>query len=125
MALLTALRLRSSLTPCVLRLHGSAGPLLARKFARATAIARPARIKRIARASCARHWHYPRDAVATRALVSVARLWQRGPPPLRAVAVFSSRRYCLRKVVHSVRPNYSFKATAMCRGDNPAPGAAP
>jgi len=24
-----------------------------------------------------------------------------------------------------LRPNYSFKATVMCRYDNPAPGAAP
>jgi hypothetical protein len=68
--------------------------------------------QRIARASRARHWHSPRDAVTTRTLVSVVRHRQRRPSLPRAVAVFSSRRYCLLKVVHSVRPNYSFKRTA-------------
>ena len=49
----------------------------------------------------------------------------RRPSASRAVAAFSSQRYCLAKVVHLVRPNYSFKATVMCRGDNPLHRAAP
>jgi len=49
----------------------------------------------------------------------------RRPLPLRVVAAPSSQRYCLAMVAHPVRPNYSFKATVMCRGDNPAHRAAP
>src|SRR5258705_11229405 len=86
--------------PGVLRLRGSAGLPLACKFARATVVADPARIG-------ARHARHARVAGALRArslqLVGwfgVARSRQRRPSLLRAVAAFSSQRYCLAKVVH-------------------------
>jgi len=111
--------------PRVLRLRGSAGLLLARKCARAIVVADPARIG-------ARHARHARVAGVLRArllqlvrLSGVARSRHRRPSLLRTVAAVSSQRYCLARVVHLVRPNYSFKATVMCRGDSQAPRAAP
>jgi len=98
---------------------------MARKFARAIVVADLAQIG-------AKHARHARVTGVLRArslqLVGwfgVARSRQRRPSPLRAVAAFSSQRYCLARVAHWVRPNYSFKATVMCRGDNPARRAAP
>jgi hypothetical protein len=77
-----------------------------------TVVADPARIS-------ARHARHARVAGVQRArplqfIGCFGMGWcrHRRPSPLRAVAALSSQRYCLAKVVHWVRPNYSFKRTA-------------
>jgi len=121
--LLTALRLRPPLR------SASFVPQLGRPASRAqNARGQPsshvpresAHRTRVMRASLAFSARRCRNSVVG----SVARLRQRRPSLLRAVAMFSSRRYCLLKVVHSVRPNYSFNATVQSFSQIPAPGAA-
>jgi len=121
---LTALWLRPSSNPHVLRLHGSAGLLLAGTFSRANPRRRSRANRRKACASCARCRGSTRESVAAHRLVCVARSGQRRPSPLRGVAAQSSQRYCSAMVAHLVRPNYSFNATVQSFSRNRAPGAA-